>query len=135
MPSESAPSPPDGALVIWARGDLPASFADTVRALPEVVAAAHVRGETLGLTGSRGAGGRTIETYEDGYMVPVAVSALNPRAYATTLSDATHRAVLGSLRPGGVLLTETGARLRGIGRSGQIDLATRQGLRVLSVVV
>jgi hypothetical protein len=135
QPRSAATSPAsDGVLVIWARGDLTPDVAEDVATLPEVVAAAHVRSETLGVVGSTAADGTAVEDLPGDYRIPVTVSAVDPTAYAATLPIGPARAAILDLSPGEALLTETGSRLRGVGVGGRIDLASLSGLDVIAVV-
>lgn len=124
----------EGTLVIWGRGDLTRDFADAVAALPQVTAVAHVRSTTLGLVGSRTAAGAAGDVLGDGFQIPVSVAAIEPSAYAATLPPGVARDAVVALAPGQVLLSETGARLRGIGVVGHVDLAALPGLEVIGVI-
>lgn len=131
---EPAPAAPDGALVIWARGDLPWAFADAVAALPQVTATAHVRSTTLGLVGSRMAEGIPTDVLHEGFQIPVSVAAIDPSRYVATIPAGPARDDLMALGPGQALLSQTGAGLRGIGVGGQIDLAGLPGLEIVGVI-
>lgn len=123
-----------GALVIWGRGDLTPAFAGVVAALPGVTAVAHVQSTTLGLAASRHASGAPADQVPEGFRIPVSVAAVDPVGYAATLPPDADRAALAGLAPGRVLLSATGARLRGVGVGGQVDLAGLGGLEVAGVV-
>ncbi len=144
-PQETASTPGDTAptsngahapatLVMWSRGELHPAVAEQAGGLPHVTAVAFIRSETLGLTGSRDADGRTVDRPPEGWRIPVDVVAVDPPAFAATLPDGPARTTVEALRPGDVLLPETSATLRGIGVGGEIDLPGRGGLRVAAVV-
>ena len=138
IPTPTTPPPaseaPRGALVMWARGDLTPDVVDSVAALPEVVAAAHVRSSTLGVVESRAADGTVVESLAEGYRIPVTVAAVDPSRYAATLPPSSAREAILHLSPGDVLLSEAGSRLRGVGGGGQIDLESLPNLDVVDVV-
>lgn len=130
----TAPEPAEpGAMVVWGRGTIGPDLAEDVAALRHVLAAAHVRGDTLGLTGARTAAGASVLELTDGFRVPVSVSAVDPAAYAATLPEG-DRADLTPLRPGTALLSRTGAALRGVDAGGALDLLGLPGLVVAGIV-
>ena len=124
----------DGVLVVWARGDLTAAFSAAVAALPQVLAATHVRSDTLALVGARTADGVPTTLLSDGFQIPVDVAAVDPAAYAATRRPGEDDDLLEGLAPRRVLLSQTAARLRGIGVGGEVDLAGLPGLEVVAVV-
>jgi hypothetical protein len=130
--------PTGGSLVLWARGGLDESVVAAARTLDGVAAAAFVRSDTLGLVSSRDASGRVVDQLDDGWRVPVFVAAIDPSAYAETLTDAhapaTVRDTLAALEPGEVVLSETAAGLRGLGVGATIDLDGVPDLRVAAVL-
>jgi hypothetical protein len=139
VPDEAdEPEAAGGSLLLWARGGLDESVIEAARSLDGVVATAFVRSDTLGLVGSQDADGRAVDSLADGWRIPVFVAAIEPRAYASTLTDAhapeETRATLASLRPGEVILSETAARLRTLGPGAVIDLDGLPGLRVAAVL-
>ena len=134
-PSASPTEPPDdGTLVMWTYGDLPPSVAEEAQELPGVTAAAYVRADTLGLVAAWRADGTPVDVLEDGFRIPVAVSAIDPAQYARTRDDRDAAELLDALGPGQVLLSETAAEMRGIGRGGSIELVTTSRLEVAAVV-
>ncbi|MBW3664098.1 MAG: M15 family metallopeptidase [Actinobacteria bacterium] len=122
-----------GVLVVWARGDLTRAFADAVASLPHVVATAHVRSDTLALVGARNPDGVPTTRLSDGFQIPVDVAAVDPTEYVATQRGEPGD-LLDRLAPRGVLLSETGARLRATGVGGEVDLAGLPGLEVVAVV-
>lgn len=136
--SSPSPSPPSegGTLVAWARGGLPSAVAEDAATLPGVEAVAFVRSGTLGLVGSRDASGRARDRPGAGRRIPVSVIAVLPEAWSEIVGKpgGSQAGGIGELRPGGVVLSRTGAELRGIGVGGSLDLAGRSDLEVLAVV-
>lgn len=128
-----SPAPTEASLVMWARGGLERDAADRIGELDDVLATAFVRSATLGLVATRDATGTTVEEWDDGFRVPVAAAAVSPAELAAT-SDGTRAPELLELSAGEVLLSETSARLRGIGVGGTIDLVNLPGLEVAGVV-
>ena len=128
-----APTPEPGTVVMWARGGLPVEVAASASRLPGVLAAVHVRSDTLGLVGSRDAQGRPVDVLEPGWRIPVEVVAVDP-ASATLLPEGPTRDAVEALRPGQVLLPASSAARRGLGVGGQIDLRGASGLVVAAVV-
>lgn len=131
-PSPTA-TPEPGTVVMWARGGLPAEVATSASRLPGVLAAVHVRSDTVGLVGSRDAQGRPVDVLEPGWRIPVEVRAVDP-ASAELLAAGPTRDAVGSLRPGEVLLPASSAARRGLGVGAEIDLQGASGLVVAAVV-
>jgi hypothetical protein len=132
---ETTPEPErGGVLVVWARGDLTPAFSTTVAAVPQVLAATHVRSDTLALVGARTADGVPMTLLSDGFQIPVDVAAVDPAAYAATRRPGEDDGLLDGLSPRRILLSQTAARLRGIGVGGEVDLAGLPGLEVVGVV-
>ncbi len=132
----TSPAPPAGGeLVVWAHGDLTVETVARFATVPGVTAAAHVRTDTLGLVRAVDRDGRVVEEHTDGYRVPVTVAAVDPASYPATLpTDHPGRAAVSHLRPGQVLLSETGAALRGIGVGGHLSTTAVGDLEVVGVV-
>jgi D-alanyl-D-alanine carboxypeptidase len=100
---------------------------------PAVVSATAVgRGVAL-LRASAGERGRVVERIRAGYAVPLDVVSIRPEGYAATLPDESRRP-FDDLRPGRAVISRTSARLRGIGRGGELRLVTGRRLRVSAVV-
>ena len=127
------PEPTPGTVVMWARGGLPVEVATSAARLPGVIAAVHVRSDTLGLVGSRDADGRPVDVVEPGWRIPVEVSAVDP-ASAGVLPAGPTRDAVAALRPGEVLLPASSASRRGVDVGGAIDLRGAAGLVVAAIV-
>ncbi|MGH2725299.1 MAG: M15 family metallopeptidase [Actinomycetota bacterium] len=136
----SPPQPPAGAvrgaapvptLLAWTPGGLPGGFADAVRRLPGVRAAAEVRSGTAWLSAWRDRSGQT-QRPPKGFQVPVEVAAVQPAGYTAFVPPA-DRAAIEALAGGGVLLGETSAGLRGMGSGGTLRFGPRS-LRVEGVI-
>ena len=130
---EPTPTPEPRTVVMWARGGLPADLAPAAARLPGVLAAVHVRSDTLGLVGSRDADGTEVDALEPGWRIPVEVMAIDP-AMAETLPAGPTRDAVAALRPGQVLLPASSAALRRLGPGGTIDLVGADGLVVAAIV-
>lgn len=128
---EAASAGPGGLLVMWARGGLPGGTAVQAETLAGVDAVAFVRSGTVGLTGATAADGEAVERLDQGRRIPLSVVAVDPGEWTRVVRAAVD---VGDLRPGTVVLSRTGADLRGIGTGGSIDLATLPGLEVAAVV-
>ena len=127
------PTPEPATVVMWARGGLPAEVATSASRLPGVVAAVHVRSDTLGLVGSRDARGRPVDVVDAGWRIPVEVVAVDP-ASAELLPAGPTRDAVAALQPGQVLLPSSSAAHRGLGAGSEIDLRGASGLDVAAVV-
>ncbi len=131
---EPSPSPHPQVVVMWAHGGLPPDIATRAAALPAVISAAHVRSDTLGLTGSRDADGATVDDLEPGWRIPVEVRAVDPATGVDMLAPGPTREAVATLEPGQVLLPAASAQRRGLTAGGTLDLEGRTGLVVAAVV-
>jgi hypothetical protein len=111
-----------GELLVWAAGGFSGDEIDQVMASDRVAQVAAVRG---GLLGVRGAGA----TY---HVIPVEAMAVDPVAYASAAGRAGD--VLRQALPHGVVLSQTGARLRHLGVGGRLQLTGGVVLTVSAVV-
>jgi hypothetical protein len=118
---------------MWARGGLPPEVAERARDVPGVLASAHVRSDTLRLTGSRDADGEPVDDLDPGWGIPVEVIAVSP-SLSEMLPAGPSRDAVAALRPGEVLLTASSAEQRRLGVGGTLDLHDRTGLVVAGVV-
>jgi hypothetical protein len=106
-----------------------------VEAFASVVTATTVRSDTLGLTGSRDADGRTIDEVRAGYRIPVSVLAIDPPDYLSLLgSEHLDTELLALLRPGEILLSTSSALLRRAGPGSRLDVAGVNDLLVIGVI-
>jgi D-alanyl-D-alanine carboxypeptidase len=130
-PPVATPRPPRAALV---RGpdDLGAAARRLAR-LPGVGRTALVGRGTALVVEVRARDGRLVQRVRDGFALALDVAAVEPRAWAAALPEA-ERAPVARLRRGEVLLSETAARLRGVGRGATLVLAAGGRLRVRGVV-
>jgi D-alanyl-D-alanine carboxypeptidase len=127
-----AAEPAPSVAVLWSL-ERPERAARRVRRLPAVESATVAsRGVAL-LRSSAGAGGRVVERVRAGYAIPLDIIAVDPRGYAATLAPAEREPFL-SLRHGQAVISETSARLRGIGAGGTLRLVDGSRLRVTAVV-
>lgn len=132
-PDAPSPAPQPSTVVMWAHGGLPADVATRATTVPGVLAAAHVRSDTLGLTGSRSADGAVVDDLAPGWRIPVEVMAVEP-SLAELLPEGPTRDAVAALQPGEVLLPARSADQRRLGAGGHLDLANHPGLVVAAVV-
>lgn len=139
--TEPEPETITGTLIMWRPNGLAVEVAAEVAQLDHVVSAVGTRSDTLGLVGSRDAGGATVDAPPAGYRIPVNVVAVDPVTYPASIPPDLFpgadqaRTTISALRPGEVLLSETGASLRGgSGAIAELDLIDLPGLRVVGVV-
>ncbi len=128
-----------GVLHMRQRGGLDEAILAQVLAIDGVASATLVRTDIVGLTGSRAEGGEAVDVLDDGWRIPVAIGAIEPTAYAYALAEIGDKQdhvidSISSLAPGSVLLSDSGAALRGVGVGGELDLADVAGLRVVGIV-
>lgn len=139
-PAHDAPRPapvPDPAprlVTMRAHGGLGPEVAAAAVAIDGVVAAVHLRSDTIGLTGSRLADGTPVDLLTAGWQIPIDVLAVDPGTMAATLPPGTARATLAALRPGEVLLPASSAERRRVGVGDRLDLGGRTDLVVAAVV-
>jgi hypothetical protein len=140
-PEPPAPPPPDGFVAVSWRGAHDLAFLAAVAADPRITGVSRLRADTLGLTTAVAADGTEVERHTGGWRVPVSVTALDPPHHARVIAaDEAGAAALAELVPGTVLLSESGAGLRGVGTggtvtiAGRLDLSRALTLRVAGVV-
>lgn len=136
-PEDVAPPAPDGFVAVSRRGGHDLAYVAAVAADPRVLGISRLRSDTLGLTGAVAADGTVVAQHRGGWRVPVAVTALDPVHHARVLGAAAADAeALASLDPGTVLLSVSGAGLRGVGPGGTLTIAGRLDLsRALTLTV
>jgi hypothetical protein len=118
-------------LLAWTSGGLPAGAADRVgRAVDDATA---VRGEVIDLIESWAADGSPVDALAAGWAIPFDVLAVDPATYAPFLSPRVRPEVAG-LGPGQALLTETAARLRGLGPGATLRFAGGGEVEVVGVI-
>jgi len=118
-------------------GELDTDLVRAVLGTDGIVAETTTRSATVGLTGSIGADGTPRDVLADGWRVPVTLIAIDPVGWARHLAGTLERddlMTLGRLAPGRVVLSESSARLRGLGEGARVDLAGARGLEVVGVV-
>jgi hypothetical protein len=120
--ASSAPSDPPGVLLVWTAGGLPPAFGPEVQALDGVEAITMVMGDETALTSSRRPDGTSIDAVEHGWHIPLDTLAIDPVSFASFVGgDAAD--VVRALEPGQLLLTETSAHLRRLGRGATLGIA------------
>ena len=128
-PELAPPPPPDGFVAVSRRGGHDLGFVAAVAADPRVTGISRLRSDTLGLTSAVAADGTEVERHTGGWRVPVAVTALDPPHHARVIAaDEAGTAALAALTPGTVLISESGARLRGVDDGGTVTIAGRLDL-------
>jgi hypothetical protein len=118
-------------------GELDVDLVGAVLGTDGIVAATTTRSATVGLTGSVAADGTPRDVLTDGWRIPVTLIAIDPVGWARHLAGTLERddlMALGRLAPGRVVLSESSARLRGLGEGARVDLAGARGLEVVGVV-
>lgn len=126
-----------GTFFVWGRDVVDIELAQAIAPLADVDAVALVTSATVGLTGSRDAAGEPVDELPAGFRIPMALTAIDPDSYLATLSAATapgDRDAVGSLQPGEAIISESAARMRGIGPGGQLDLVGAEELLVTAIV-
>src|SRR5688572_25468228 len=130
-PAAAKPPAPGRVLVLVRRRDgLPASWVRRLRRSRAVDSLAEVSRTQWLLRGSARSGGATVDAPRAGYAVPLDVHVVAPPAYARVTEDAAFR----RLRAGRVLLSESSARLRRLGRGARLELAGGRRVTVAGVV-
>ena len=131
----ATPAPPAAArsvAIVWSL-ERPRRALARVRRHEAVESATLVHRGVALLRASVDADGRRVERVRAGYAIPLDVLMIDPGGYARTLPDEA-RAEFLALRPGRALISETSARLRGVGAGGRLRLVAGRSLRVAGVV-
>jgi D-alanyl-D-alanine carboxypeptidase-like protein len=131
----ATPAPPPAArsvAVVWSL-EHPRRALARVRRHEAVETATLVHRGVALLRASVDERGRRVEHVRPGYAIPLDVLMIDPRGYARTLPDEA-RAEFLALRPGRALISETSARLRGVGVGGRLRLLGGRTLRVAGIV-
>jgi len=121
----TAPAAGPPVLLVWTSGGLPASLPDQVRGLAGVTHLTTVRGDEVAMTASATADGTPVDVTPPGWHIPLDALAVDPASFSSFLDGGAATAVR-ALGPGQALLTETSARLRGLGEGATITLAGGQ---------
>jgi hypothetical protein len=135
-PRDSAPPPADGraageTLLAWTSGGLPDGAPERVARAVEVATTA--RGDVIDLVGSRAADGAPVDVVPPGWGIPFDVLAVDPPTYAGFVPPRVRPEVAG-MGPGQALLTETAARLRGLGPGATLRFAGGGEVEVVGVI-
>jgi hypothetical protein len=131
--SVTRPAEPARAVAaLWGMDDARSAARRLVRRTAVERATVVRRGAAV-LLSTRGAGGRVVERAPAGYGIPLDVVSVYPRRYAAMVPPAQRRLVR-RLRHGTVLLSQTSARLRGVGAGALLELEGGRRLRVAGVV-
>lgn len=104
-----------------------------VRASDGVVATTAVAAGQIGLVGSRDAAGAPVDVVGPGWTIPLDAVGIDPAGYAAFLGPEPGQP-FARLQPGEALLTETSARLRGLGPGAHLDVTGSGPLTVVGVV-
>ena len=130
-PAEPSAAEPERELVlVRRRGGLPDAWVRSLRRSSAVEALADTARTQWLLRRSTTAGGRVVDAPRAGYAVPLDTYVVDPRAYARVTGER----AFASLRSGRVLLSESSARLRRLGRGGRITLTGGRTVSVAGVV-
>lgn len=126
-PSTTPPVSPvvsaDGTtLLVWTSGGLPPGFATDVQAIPQVTASTVVLGDMIRLLATDAADGSPVDRVADGWALPIDAFAVDPSSYAA-FAPSPDVEVLGSLAPGGAVLTRSSAILRRLDVGGVLRFA------------
>jgi hypothetical protein len=116
--------------VVWGV-ERPARAARRLRRHPAVEAVTIARRGVALLRSRRSARGRAVQRVRAGYAIPLDVLAVDPRRFAAASAEP----ALASLGAGEVALSETSARLRGVGSGATLRLVGGRRLRVAAVVM
>ncbi|MDY7100948.1 MAG: M15 family metallopeptidase [Actinomycetota bacterium] len=107
--------------VAWTSGGLTEGLAFGIASEPMVNGSTVVRGDPARLTGSRSADGTVVDAPAAGWYIPLDAFAVDPEMYAAVVPGATE--IDDALARGdGAVLSETSARLRGLGPGGVLRL-------------
>lgn len=134
---EADTTPATSVTVVWARGRLDPAFTSAVADADGIVDVTRTRAVKVGLAGSVAADGTPRDVVRDGWRIPVTVLAVEPGGWVRHLGAALaedDRRALARLGPGRVLLSESSARLRGLGAGARVDLGGGRELEVAGVV-
>jgi len=107
-----APAEPQ-AWLAWVPGGLPSSFGDLVAGVPDVTASTTAAADVAWLTASFDANGEAVDQPQPPMMVPLDVTAVDP-TFAAFIPQP-ERQLVQNLRPNEAILSESEARLRGLG--------------------
>jgi hypothetical protein len=141
-PATDSPDPAASAAVetltiVWTDGNVQLDAVAPLTSAPWVSAVTLTRSAQTGLTGSVDADGVPRDVLPDGFRIPVTLTAVEPVGWARLVGPSLTQdelLLLGRLEPGRVLLSESSARLRGIGEGARVDLAGARDLEVVGVV-
>jgi D-alanyl-D-alanine carboxypeptidase len=123
------PEPQRALVLIRRRTGLPESWIQRVRRSDATLALTRTS-RTQWLLRRTTSGGEAVTTTPAGYAIPLDTFVVDPRAYARVTGDETVR----RLRAGRVLLSESGARLRRLGRGDRLTLSGGHRVTVAGVV-
>lgn len=124
-------SPGDDVL-IWTSGGLPPGFADLVAGFDGVRATSVTRGDRVDLTGSWDVDGEPVTVLEGDWVVPLEGLAVDPQDLARFVPRDVRRPLTG-LGDGEALLSETSARVRGLGAGAELAIGGER-LAIVGVV-
>jgi hypothetical protein len=109
----------DGLLLVWTSGGLPEGLAAQVASLAGVTAVAQVNADLAALTETTNSKGGVVSQPEQGMYVPIEVAAVD--GSMADVVPVEWQAGLEGLSDG-ALLTETSARVRGVGIGGMLTI-------------
>jgi hypothetical protein len=122
---------PDRTSIAWSSGGLRAGVAQRIEALPQVEEMTLVRAGMLELVRSRDADGALVDERSGGWVLPLDAIAVNTDTYPGFYEGAEALAELGE---GEAILSETSARLRGLGPGASLRMADGELLVVADVL-
>ena len=130
-PGTTAPSPSSALYVVWTPGGLPDGFAAAVREVPGVETISEVRSDLALAQAVYDESGAAVQTSPSGWFLPLEAAAID-----STFSDlvpAAWQGVLTDLSTGDAVLSETSARIRGVGVGATI-VTSNSTSRVVAVL-
>jgi hypothetical protein len=133
MPTEPRPQRRDPTMLIWTPGRLPAGTVREVEKVHGVKRATSVETSPDWLQRSTDRTGALLDAPAAGMAIPFEVAAISPRDYALFVPPSDRHAIE-TLRPGEMVIPETGARLRGAAVGARFSLRDAGRLRVSAIV-
>lgn len=131
--ADTSPGPPDNTLLVWTAGGLPEGLVEVVAADPDVYGHTVVLSRPAGLVEVTDADGQTVQTFSDGWYIPLDVIAMDPGTFPI-FSMGLDQKALADLRPGQAILSRSSAGLRGVGPGARLTLLGGGEVTVAAVV-
>jgi hypothetical protein len=114
------------AWLAWTPGGLPPGFRAGIERLPSVEHAAVFAGDTIWLTSSTDASGRTVDAPRAPYALPIDAFAVDPDAVAPFLPRGARHPALTALRRGRAVIGTWSAQVRGLGVGGTLAFGSER---------